>query len=191
MADVGITLTRDTARTFVCEGDSVHLAAEPRLGVAKLMVMVDEPDIWFADTLGIAAPAVSSEIEVAAIAFAWLAPGEWLVTGREEDVAAVCARCRNGVGALGLMIDFTHARASFQLSGSDARSVLAAHSPLDVSHAAMPVGAAARSMFTDTGFFVSRRPDRDDQPTFRLIFDQTMAEYAGRLLSGTINGIAR
>ncbi|WP_129793945.1 sarcosine oxidase subunit gamma [Sphingosinicella sp. CPCC 101087] len=190
MSDSAFHLARDAASGFAREGAGVRLAVEPRLGIAKLQVLGSDPDFWFEEALGIAAPAPLREIEPEPVACAWLAPGEWLVTGPEEDVERVRQRCDNVAGNLGLMVDITHARAAFELSGVGARNVLAAHCPLDLSDKEMPVGAAKRSTFSDTGVFISRRPDRDGAPCFRLIFDQTMAAYAERLLDATTTGAA-
>lgn len=189
MADTGaLTLALAAANDLLVEGASVRFAAETRLGIAKLQILAADPDGWFEQALGIAPPPALTEIERGPVAIAWLAPGEWLVTGDEADVERVRLRCAETAGTLGLMVDITHARAAFELSGAAARSVLAAHCPLDLGDEAMPVGAAKRSMFSDTGFFISRRSDRDGQPCFRLIFDQTMAGYAERMLGATIAG---
>jgi len=191
MADTGtIGLTLAAPNDLLVEGASVRFAAEARLGMAKLQILAADPDAWFEQALGIAPPSALTEIEPGPVAIAWLAPGEWLVTGDEADVKRVRLRCADAAGSLGLMVDIIHARATFELSGAAARSVLAAHCPLDLGDEAMPVGAAKRSMFSDTGFFISRRSDRDGQPRFRLIFDQTMAGYAERLLGATIAGAA-
>lgn len=190
MSDTRPALARDATREFACEGKDVRLVAEPRLGIAKLQICADDPDAWFEETLGVAAPPPLREIAPEPVACAWLAPGEWLVTGAEDDVERVRAQCDRVASNLGLMVDITHARASFELSGAAARTVLAAHCPLDVSNKEMPVGAAKRSTFSDTIFFISRQPDRDGMPCFRLIFDQTMVGYAARLLGATIAGAA-
>lgn len=188
MADMGtISLVRTDANDLLVEGADVRLATEGWLGIAKLQIFSDNPDNWFERTLGIHPPPALTEIEPGTAAIAWLAPGEWLVTGNEADVEHVRLHCSETAGSLGLMVDVTHARAAFELSGAAARSVLSAHCPLDLGDEAMPIGAAKRSMFSDAGFFISRRSDRDSQPCFRLIFDQTMADYAERLLGATIS----
>lgn len=189
MADTGAdTLALAAADALLIEGAGVRLAAEPQLGIAKLQILAADPDGWFETALGISPPPVLGEIQPGPVAIAWLAPGEWLVTGGEADVERVRTRCAEAAGNLGLMVDITHARATFELSGPKASSALAAHCPLDFGDEAMPVGAARRSTFSDTGFFISRRPDRDGQPCFRLIFDQSMAGYAARMLGATISG---
>lgn len=189
MADTG-AITLAAANDMLVEAPGVRFAAETRLGMAKLQILAADPYAWFEQALGIKPPLALTEIEPGPVAIAWLAPGEWLVTGDAADVERVRLHCAEAAGNLGLMVDVTHGRATYELSGAAARSVLAAHCPLDLGDEAMPVGAAKRSMFSDIGFFISRRSDRDGQPRFRLIFDQTMAGYAERLLGATIAGAA-
>lgn len=183
-----IRLDRDDPEVIVLEAPSVRLSSVPTLAVAKLQVRRPDPDAWLSEVVGCAAPKPLTEIDAGAVGIAWLAPGEWLATGEEQAVAELRARCAAGAGQLGLMIDLTHGRAAFDLCGSAARDVLAAYCPLDLSEKAAPVGAALRSIFADTGVFVSRRPDRNGWPSFRLIFDQTMADYAVRMFRAAMTG---
>lgn len=180
-------LTRDAPSDLLVERPGVRLERE-LLGMAKVQVIVADPDAWFEDALGIAPPAPLREIQPGPVACAWLAPGEWLVTGAEQDVARVRTRCAETAGTHGLVTDITHERVAFELSGEAARTILAAHCPLDLDDPAMPVGAAMRSVFSDTSFFISRRPDAQGQPCFRIIFDQSMAAYADRMLRTTLSG---
>ena len=166
-------------------GDGFALQSEPFLGVTSVRVLATDPDSWFLETLGIAAPAPCSEIEAGPIACAWLAPGEWLMTGAEDKVMLVANRCVDAAGEAALVTDLSHGRASFLLSGPASRDALAAHCPLDLSDRALPVGSAVRSVFGETRFFLSRKPDRAYAPVFRLIFDQTMAPYALRMFGGS------
>jgi len=188
MAEAAPLLARPVLQDLLVERPDVRLVGDPLLSMAKVQVIVDDSDAWFEEVLGIAAPAPLREIEPDPVVCAWLAPGEWLVTGAEEDVARVRDRCAAAAATLGLVTDITHGRAAFELSGQAARTILAAHCPLDLGDAAMPVGAAMRSVFSDTGFFISRRPDVQGQPCFRIIFDQSMAAYAERLLCTTLSG---
>lgn len=158
---------------------------EPDLGIAKLRIFGREADTRFRDVAGITPPRALTQVEDRALTFAWLAPGEWLVTGPETAVAAwVEDAMAPGADDL-LAIDFTHARTAFLLEGEKARAALAAHCPLDLWPDAFPVSAAARSLLGDTGLFIARLADADGAPRFRVIVDQTMAAYAGRLFART------
>lgn len=190
MADsAGHLLSRDAAPIFETEGGGVRAVAEVGLGIAKLRINAKHPDAWFVTALGVAPPSPLEEIEIAPVACSWLAPGEWLMTGPEAAVELIRRRCADMAGANGLMTDLTHGRAIFEVSGRAARSVLSAHCPLDLGAYAMPVGTARRSVFSSTTVFISRRPDRDGEPAYRLIFDQTMAGYAERMLGAAISGV--
>jgi sarcosine oxidase subunit gamma len=164
--------------------DDCELEFEPFLGVAKVQLLPGPSEKKLAALLGADLPAPCREVAAGPIWCAWLAPGEWLLTGTHQDFASVVDAAAGICGATGMAINLTHARASFLLTGQAARDALAAHSPLDFSHSAMPVGTATRSLLGDAGVFISRKADRDDAPVFRVIVDQIHADYAARMLAG-------
>lgn len=184
-----ITLFRERHDPVAIAGPAVRFVAEPDLAVAKVQVLADDPDAWLVQATGFAAPAAMREVAIGGVGCAWLAPGEWLLTGPQAQVGPLVERCAAAAGPLGLVHDLSHARAAFELSGPAARTVLATHCPLDLDDREMPVGAAKRSIFSDTSFFLARLADRDGDPVYRLVFDQTMGGYATRLLTRTISGV--
>lgn len=189
MSDLpGGWLVREVRPAFAVEGNDVRVVVEAGVAIAKLRIRTAHPDDTFTTALGAAPPSSLQEIEIEPVTCAWFAPGEWLITGPEVAIDLIQRRFADTVGADGLTTDLTHARAMFELSGRAARSVLSSHCPLDLGSDAMPIGAARRSVFSETTVFISRRPDRDGEPVFRLIFDQTMAGYAERMLGATILG---
>jgi sarcosine oxidase subunit gamma len=156
---------------------------EQGLGIAKLRISGTDADARFRAVAGIPAPRACTQTETEALAFGWLAPGEWLVTGSESAVADWVTRIY-AVGAPDLLaIDFSHARAGFLLEGANARVALAGHCPLDLWENVFSVGSVARSLLGDTGAFIARLPDKGGVPQFRLIVDQTMAAYTSRLFA--------
>lgn len=189
MSDLDMELlVREVRPNFLAESAAIRAVIETGLGIAKLRICANNPGAWFVTALDVAPPPPLEEIGIGLLSCAWLAPNEWLVTGPEPEVESLRRRSAELVGSEGLMVDLTHGCAAYEVSGLGARSVLAAHCPLDLGADATPVGAARRSLFSDAGFFISRRPDRLGKPCFRLIFDQTMAGYAERLLRATIIG---
>jgi sarcosine oxidase subunit gamma len=159
------------------------LTAEPFLGLGKIQFLAGKTAAFFDEIFGESAPAAGHGLPLGDITVSWLAPDEWLLTGPEGAVLAALERA-DIAGDSGLATDLSDARASFQLSGQGARDRLAAHTPLDISDAAMAVGRVARAPLGDTGMFIARLPDTAGQPTFRIIVDQTMAAYAVRMLAG-------
>src|SRR3546814_19779752 len=82
MADTGaITLARAAANDLLIEGADVRLAAEARLGIAKLQIRAANPAAWFEQALGIAPPPVLTQIQHGPVPFALRAPGAWLRQG--------------------------------------------------------------------------------------------------------------
>lgn len=180
-------LTCQTPAVTEIASEQLRLEFDPRFGIAKVQ-------IWGGDyrpvakALGAELPDAQRAIldNSSAVEIAWLAPDEWLLFGAEPDVARAADQARAALSkSTALVTDLTHARAAFRLIGAKARDALAAHCPLDFSDAAFPVGAVARSLLGETHMFVGRRADEDRQPSFRLIVDQTMAQYASRLLART------
>jgi len=146
------------------------------IAVGKLRL--DEAD--FAPLLGFAPPPSRTQIEQGGATYAWLAPGEWLITGSEASVRAALEKA--GENDLAFTLDITHGRATFILSGPEARTAIASVSPLDTRDRAFAVGAVARSILGETGMFIARLAEEGGQPQFRIIVDQTMAAYAVRML---------
>lgn len=156
--------------------DGCALALDHALAIGKIRLLARD----FTALFGVAPPPPRRQIDHDGATFAWLAPGEWLVTGPQAAVAAVLARAD---GDLALAIDISHGRTAFILSGAEARTAIATVSPLDAGDRAFPVGGVARTLLGDTSMFIARLPDRMDGPQFRIIVDQTMAGYAARMLS--------
>lgn len=162
----------------------LSLEVEQGLGIAKLRCFhgIDH-DAAFHAVTGAAAPKPLGRTDVGDLAFSWLAPGEWLITGAETAVEAWVHQAQELGGVDILAVDFTHARQSFLLGGPSSRTALAAHCPLDLGDAGFPIGTVARSLLGDTIMFIARLGDDDAGPRFRIIVDQTMAAYAARLLA--------
>lgn len=187
MADLehgAMTLARAAAASGGFDRIGVSLKPEPFLGIGKIQFLGEQAADLFQQIFGRAAPAAGGSFSLGGVDVSWLAPGEWLVTGGEPEVRAALDRADAVAGDAGLATDLGHARASFLLSGRDARDRLAAVTPLDISHAAIPVGDVARAPLGDTSMFLARLPDLDGEPSFRIVVDQTMAAYAVRMLAG-------
>ncbi len=183
MADPAIMLERAGPAVADIARPGLSARIEAGLGIAKLRIFGSDFDARFKGVVGFVPPKMREQADKKGLTFAWMAPGEWLVTGAEADVVAWVARITAQGADDVLAIDISHARVSFLLEGADARTAVAAHSPLDLWPDVFPVGAVARSLFGDTGMFIARLADANDAPRFRIIVDQTMAPYAGRLLA--------
>ncbi|MFV3075045.1 sarcosine oxidase subunit gamma [Niveispirillum fermenti] len=178
-----ITLRRTAPEALETVRPDLSFRLETDLGVAKLRIVGKDADARFQAVTGMVPPPSGRLVADQGLSVAWLAPGEWLVTGPEVAVAAWVARIGGQTAGDLLAVDLTHARASFCLAGTAARAALAAHCPLDLWPDSFPVDAVARSLLGDAGMFIARLSDGPHMPRFRIIVDQTMAPYAGRLFA--------
>ncbi|MCW6530234.1 hypothetical protein NED98_08245 [Sphingomonas sp. MMSM20] len=169
------------AKGFVQAGAT--LTVEATTGIGKVQFLSGTTHDRFAPVFGVEAPGAGASCASGDVTISWLAPDEWLVTGEDVTVQVVLARAEELEDAA-LAVDLSHARASFLLTGEAARDRLAAHTPLDISDAALPVGHVARAPLADTTMFVARVADAEGVSVFRIIVDQTMAKYAVRMLAG-------
>lgn len=159
------------------------LDVQQGLGVGKLRIFGPDSNRTFKRIVGHEPPKPRTYKEARGLGFAWLAPGEWLITGEERLLSSSVVRLSVEGGNAVLATDVTHGRVAFILSGYDARVALAAHCPLDLSAENFPVGATARSLLGEIVMFIARPPDVSNEPKFQVIVDQTMASYAARRLA--------
>lgn len=159
------------------------LAVEAAIAIAKVQFLSGTTDDVFRPLFGVDAPGAGESVSSGGAAISWLAPDEWLVTGAEAAVQEAVYRAE-GLGDAALVVDLSHARTSFLLTGAAARDRLAAHTPLDLSDTALPTGHVARAPLGDTTMFLARVADPQGGRAFRIIVDQTVANYAARMLAG-------
>lgn len=160
------------------------LVQELGLGIAKVQIFGGSRDPNLRRTALPVVPLPHEQMQEDSLNIAWLAPDEWLLTGPEREIIAWLAWIEERTSDQVLAVDLTHARVSFLISGTAARDALASHCPLDLWVGAFPVNAVARSLLGDTGMFIARLADLPEGPQFRFIVDQTMANYAARMLAG-------
>jgi sarcosine oxidase subunit gamma len=106
----------------------------------------------------------------------WLGPDEWLVIDTEgRDPMADCAK----VKALHSAVDISHRQTAILVSGAGAEDTLSAGCPRDLSLAAFPIGAAARTVLAKVEIVLFRTA-RD---AFRVEGWRSFSNYAFTLLS--------
>jgi len=110
----------------------------------------------------------------------WLAPGEWLLSGPEGEVAALAASLGGALsGTAALITPLSHARSVLVLTGPQARQCLMTLTPLNLNPGSFKAGHCARSLLGEAGMYIEAT---GEPPVFRVIVDQSRAEYAWRLL---------
>lgn len=106
----------------------------------------------------------------------WLGPDEWLVIDTAgNDPMADCAK----VKALHSAADISHRHVAIDVSGAGAADVLNAGCPRDLSLAAFPVGAAARTVLGKIEIVLLRTAE----DAFRVECWRSFSDYAFTFLA--------
>jgi sarcosine oxidase subunit gamma len=106
----------------------------------------------------------------------WLGPDEWLVIDTAgNDPMADCAK----VKALHSAADISHRHVAIDVSGAGAADVLNAGCPRDLSLAAFPVGAAARTVLGKIEIVLLRTGEN----AFRVECWRSFSDYAFTFLA--------
>jgi sarcosine oxidase, subunit gamma len=116
-----------------------------------------------------------------------LGPDEWLLWAHEAEARGVAADVATALAGRHLsLVDISHGRAAFAVSGAEAASVLNSGCPLHLSPAAFPVGAATRTLLGKCEVILARA---DDPPTFEVECGRSFARYLRDFLLAAVRGI--
>lgn len=127
--------------------------------------------------LGLALPTVPKASAASGNRFAlWLGPDEWLVI---DEAGADLMAAAAASGVVHSAVDVSHRNIGIIVSGPGAADAINAGCPLDLSLAAFPVGAAARTVFGKIEMVLYRV----DEATFRVECWRSFATYAFGLLN--------
>ena len=101
-------------------------------------------------------------------------PREWMLLGTVEANAALVA----GLETTGhvSVVDHTHSRALFRLSGARAAALLEKVCGLDWSDAMTPDGAVVSASVAKVGCDLARE-DREETPTYLVACDRSFGQY--------------
>ncbi len=101
-------------------------------------------------------------------------PGEWMLLGPAETNAAYVAELDTS-GHVSV-IDHTHSRALFRLTGADAASLLEKVCSLDWSDAMTPDGAVVSASVAKVACDLTRQ-DQHDTPSYLIACDRSFGQY--------------
>ena len=117
----------------------------------------------------------------------WLSPGAWLVVTAAEEVPALAGRFSQALeGTTHLVSDVSHAHSVFEVTGKDARDLLARVCALDFHPSQFSVGDAARSLMVRIPLLIHMH---DAAPTYRLFVDRSFSSYAADWFVDACNGL--
>ncbi|HEV7324827.1 MAG TPA: sarcosine oxidase subunit gamma family protein [Bosea sp. (in: a-proteobacteria)] len=147
------TLVQVTAR----KGRQAELAA----AIAKALAL-DLPE----------AGRVATASDMAAL---WLQPGCWLIeapAGQRDELPGTLAQALKGIAA---MVDQSHGRCVIEISGAEARAVLARLCRLDLHERVFQPGHSASTLVGHVSCLIHRLDG--ETSSFRLLVGSTFAEW--------------
>ncbi|WP_332683345.1 sarcosine oxidase subunit gamma [Bosea sp. (in: a-proteobacteria)] len=105
----------------------------------------------------------------------WLQPGSWLVMAPAEERSVLSATLAQPLSGIAAVVDQSHGRCVLEVSGTQARAVLAKLCRLDLHERAFPAGASAVTLVGHVSCLVYRIEGA--APGFGLIVGSTFAEW--------------
>lgn len=130
------------------------------------------------DLIGVSLPADNRFTVNASVSVRNVAPGTWLVCagpGALHDPDALRMKLR-GVATV---VDLTHARTAFRISGLASVKTLIKFCSIDLAGTAFPSGSATNTRFGHVGMTLARL---DDDPTFEILVYRGYAVHVFELL---------
>ncbi len=139
-------------------------AGPPMAGAA--LTITDESNVTKARVVGDAGPPMGTADHVGGNLRFSTSPGEWTVLGALPDGG----------------IDLTHVRVVFQLTGDDARALLAKVCALDFDDGMFPSGRAARTSVAGVATEIVR-DDQDGERSYLLVCSRSFGGYLWSVLA--------
>jgi sarcosine oxidase subunit gamma len=121
-----------------------------------------------------------------------LGPDEWLLWAAEEEGGRIAAEVSSALaGQHFSLVDVSHGRAAFAVSGVEAAFLLNSGCPLDLSPAAFPAGAATRTLVGKCEVILARTDNRQtgDRPIFDVECGRSFAAYLRDFLMEAARGL--
>ncbi|MGK2851467.1 MAG: sarcosine oxidase subunit gamma [Candidatus Limnocylindrales bacterium] len=124
----------------------------------------------------------------------WLGPDEWLIVGPEGSPPATAPTLEAAIreaadGAFVTSVDVSANRVGLEVTGADARGLLAFGCALDLDPRHFGPGSCAQTMVARAGVILWAL-GKEPAPTFRLLVRPSFATYLETWLRDAENGLA-
>jgi len=139
-----------------------------------------------ADALGVGLPEANHVAESGGRRVLWLGPDEWLVVAADGEERALTAILAEAIGAEGSVVDASANRTGLELSGVQAREVLATCCALDLHPRGFGPGQCAQTLLQKAGILIEQRTD----DTYLLLVRPSFAAYVAEWLIDGMAGLA-
>ncbi len=105
----------------------------------------------------------------------WLQPRSWLIAAPAEQRGTLPASLTQALNGIAAVVDQSHGRCIIEISGADARAVLARLCRLDLHERAFAVRDSAATLVGHVSCLIHRADG--ETPCFRLLVGSTFAEW--------------
>ena len=173
----------------IFEHEAFSVVSEARIGVARVVTRMFSPkeESALGARLGLNEPtAPNTWTHNDGLDAAWIAPGQWLVFGKETRVKTFCKEAQVALaGDTAMVINMTDQLAAFRAIGSGAATILSSLIPIDLSVWTSESQRCGQTLFGECGVFVQAL---EDPGHFRVIVDQSFGPFFVGLLSDAAKG---
>lgn len=126
--------------------------------------------------LGQNLPVAANSTSISENTVLWLAPQKWLIIFANGQITAVQRQLEEALSGMPCLVsEVSDARFGIEVSGGQARRVLAKVCALDLDPCSFATGDCAQSQLVRVPLLLHQL---DDRPTFHLFVDRSLARYA-------------
>jgi sarcosine oxidase subunit gamma len=131
--------------------------------------------------LGQDLPVTANSSSISTNTVLWLAPRKWLIIFEHGDITAVQRQLKEALAGMPCLVsEVSDARFGIQVSGANARRLLAKVCALDLDPKSFIPGDCAQSQLVRVPLLLHQV---DEIPTYHLFVDRSLAKYAWDWLS--------
>lgn len=175
------TLLTQEAKKYTVAEPAVLLTERHPLAILQVSAFNQthqETEALLSSTLNIALPLPNHLTSNQILSVRNTAPGVWQIVGDAYELISAQA-LRTALESTATVVDLSHARSVFLVSGSAATKTIAKFCGLDLEANQFPTGSATNTRFEHISMTLART---DDAPTFELMVFRGYAQHVGESL---------
>jgi sarcosine oxidase subunit gamma len=115
----------------------------------------------------------------------WMKPGKWMILSEPDEVPQIRQKLESALTDINFMIsDVSDSRTGIEVNGAHARTLISRVCALDLDARSFTMGQCAQTLLVRIPLLLHQL---DEQPTFHLYVDRSVARYAWDWLSDAAN----
>lgn len=141
------------------------------------------------EVIGLDLPLVPNTNSVSDRTMLWMSPWKWMILHDPSETRQLRRELETALAGVSILLsDVSDARFGIEVSGAQARNLLMRICALDLDAGSFSPGQCAQTLLARVPVLLHQV---DDQPTFHLYVDRSMAHYAWDWLSDAARGLGR